>query len=537
MTPSPPVSPSPWAPLAIRIFRWLWIAGLVSNVGTFMHNVGAAWLMTDLTRSPTLISLLQTVYAAPGFLLALFAGALADVMDRRLMLLITQSMMLAVAAALGVLTLTDRVTTTWLLVLTFLLSVGGTLNMPAWTSLTPELVGRELLTPAVALNSIEMNIAQSIGPAIAGVIIAASGPGAVFVINAVSFLGVVIVVACWKRDAPQTTLPAEHLASAMRTGLRYIRHSPDLLRLLARLGLFVLFSSSLSALLPVVARDRLNLTAGGFGLLSAALGVGAVATASVLPRVRTRFGADRSMLIGSVLYGFALVIVSQATNLGVACLGLLLAGGGSIIAMTTAFATFQGVLPAWVRGRGLSVAMLVVWLVTSPAAYAWGVIATNAGVDKALLIAGIGSAIVAVVALGLLSINGMDDVDITPVPLAMPTVALEPAPSDGPVLVTVEWRIDPARAEEFADAMAAVRRLRRRDGAMTWGLFHDLADPGRMLESFSVASWAEHERQHGRSTAGDLEAEGAARSMLVGEGPTVTHLVGAHRSGGGPAAV
>lgn len=236
------------------------------------------------------------------------------------------------------------------------------------------------------------------------------------------------------------------------------------------------------------------------------------------------------MLMGSALYGVALMIVSQASNLGEACIGLFIAGGGSIIAMTTAFATFQGVLPAWVRGRGLSVAMLVVWLVTSPAAYLWGVVASKEGVDTALLVAGVGAVIVAVAAVPLLSISGMDDVDITPVPPAMPLIALEPAASDGPVLVTVEWRIDPARAEEFADAMRRVRRIRRRDGAISWGLFHDLAEPGRMVETFSVASWAEHERQHGRTTVGDAEALAIPRSMLVGDDPTVTHLVGAHGS-------
>ncbi|HQF96365.1 MAG TPA: MFS transporter [Microthrixaceae bacterium] len=248
---SDPTTESAWAPLRITIFRWLWIASLASNVGTFMHNVGASWLMTDLTRSPTLISLLQTVYAAPGFLLALPAGALADVVDRKKLLVASQSFMLAVATTMGVLTLTDRITTTWLLLLTFLLSVGGTVNMPVWTSITPEVVPRDELPQAVALNSISSNLAQSVGPAVAGLLIAASGSGAVFLVNAASFVGVVVVVSSWRREAPVTTMPAEHIWSAIRTGLRFTRHSPSLLVLLGRLALFVLFSSSLSALLPL----------------------------------------------------------------------------------------------------------------------------------------------------------------------------------------------------------------------------------------------------------------------------------------------
>jgi len=527
----PEVAPqSAWAPLRITVFRWLWIAGMVSNIGTFMQNVGAAWLMTDLTRSPTLISLLQTAYAVPGFLLALVAGALADVVDRRRLLLVTQTFMFAVAAVLGLLSITDQVTTTSLLFLTFLLSVGGTLNMPAWVSLTPELVPREQLTQAVALNSISMNIAQSIGPAIAGVLIAVAGTGAVFMANAVSFLAVVGVVAVWKREPQQTTMPAEHITAAIRTGIRYVAHAPALITLLARLALFILFSSSLAALLPVVARNRLGLSAGGFGLLSASLGVGAIAMASQLPRARARLSADQMVLAGSALFGVALMIVAQSTTLLVACIGLALGGAGSIVAMTTVFATFQAVLPSWVRGRGLAVAMLTVWLVTAPASYGWGSLASDRGVSTALTIAAIGVLATALLAAPFLRIGGLADVDLTPVPTALPVMVLEPAGSDGPVLVTVEWRIDPADTDRFAEAMAPIRRQRRRDGAMTWGLFHDVTDPGRMIESFSVASWAEHERQHERTVAGDGEGQAAARALLVGsDAPLVTHLIGTHR--------
>lgn len=526
---SDPTTESAWAPLRITIFRWLWIASLASNVGTFMHNVGASWLMTDLTRSPTLISLLQTVYAAPGFLLALPAGALADVVDRKKLLVASQSFMLAVATTMGVLTLTDRITTTWLLLLTFLLSVGGTVNMPVWTSITPEVVPRDELPQAVALNSISSNLAQSVGPAVAGLLIAASGSGAVFLVNAASFVGVVVVVSSWRRDTPVTTMPAEHIWSAIRTGLRFTRHSPSLLVLLGRLALFVLFSSSLSALLPLLARTRLQVTAGGFGLLEASLGVGAVAMASVLPKVRKRLGPDGVILFGSIVYGAGLALVAQATSLGPAVLGLLIVGAATISVMTMVFATLQGILPAWVRGRGLAVAMLVVWLITSPAAYGWGALAQAAGVRTALTVAAAACAAAALVAARPLRIGGFTDVDITPVPPTMPLLACPPAPLDGPVLVTVEWRIDPSDTEAFTEAMAPIRRRRRRDGAMSWGLFRDIERPDRMLESFTVASWAEHERQHGRAIAADVEAEAAAHAFLTHGPPVVTHLVATRR--------
>lgn len=387
-----------WSPLRIVIFRWLWIAGTVSNIGTFMHTVGAAWLMTELTRSPTLISLLQTVWAAPGFLLALPAGALADVLDRRKLLLASQGSMLVVATTLGALTLTDRVTTTSLLVLTFVLSCIATVNMPAWTAITPEVVPPDELPQAVALNSVGSNLAQSLGPAAAGIIIAAAGPGAVFLVNAASFVGVVTVVGSWRRVAPQRTMPAEHVGAAILTGLRYTRASRPLLTLLGRIAVFVAFSAALMALLPVLARTRLGVTAGEFGLLEASLGVGAVVTAAVLPRIRRRVGPDGLLLAAGLVFSGGLAVVARSRSLPLSCGGLAVIGGASISVLATVFATVQQVLPEWILGRGLAVAMLTVWLVTSPVAYGWGALATSVGVSTALTVAAIGSAVAVLLA-------------------------------------------------------------------------------------------------------------------------------------------
>jgi MFS family permease len=521
---------SAWAPLRIRVFRWLWIAGLVSNLGTYMHNVGASWLVTELSRSPTVVALLQTVYAAPGFLFALIAGALADVVDRRKLLIGIQVVMLAAAAALGALTLTDHATVLWLLSLTFVISVGGTFNMPPWTSLTPEVVSRAELGPAVALNSVAGNIAQSVGPALAGVVIAAAGPGAVFVVNAVSFLAVVVVLASWRREPPLTSLPAEHIGAAVRSGARYLRNSPALLVGLARLGAVVAFTSAVPALLPVLARRRMGASAGQFGLLEASLGVGAVAMAVGLPKARAALGPDGVLLGGSLLAAAGMALAAGATGVGMGCLGLAVMGAGQITAMTTIFADYTGALPDWVRGRGLAVAMLVVWIVTSPFAVVWGAVATATSASSSILIAAVGLAASAVVLAPVARIGPMAGGDATPVPTTLEVTAAAPCPDDGPVLVTVEWDVDPARVAEFAEAMRPIHRQRRRDGAIRWGLYEDVERPGRMLESFEVASWAEHERQHGRSTAGDAEHQAAARSMLLdGREPVVTHLVAPRR--------
>jgi hypothetical protein len=381
----------------------------------------------------------------------------------------------------------------------------------------------------VALNSVEGNIAQSVGPAVAGLIIAAAGQGAVFLVNAASFLAVIGVLVAWRRRPPVTTLPAEHIGSAVRSGLRYVRHSPPLLVGLGRLGGLVLFTSALPALLPILARNRLDATPGQFGLLEAAVGVGAVAMALVLPVVRAKIGPDGVLLVGSILAAGGLGVVAASTDVWVACGGLLFLGAGQISGMSTLFAGYQAALPGWVRGRGLAVAMLTVWIVTSPAAIVWGAVASASSPSLSLGVAAVGLAATALLLAPVAKVGPMEGGDVTPLPTTLEPAAAAPCPDDGPVLVTVEWRIDPADAAAFAEAMRPIGRQRRRDGAYRWGLYQDVGQPGRMLESFEVASWAEHERQHGRSTAGDAEAQAPARAMLVDGDPVVVHLVAPQR--------
>jgi hypothetical protein len=400
--------------------------------------------------------------------------------------------------------------------------------MPPWSSITPEVVPRDILLPAIALNSVSGNVAQSLGPALAGVIIAAAGPGAVFIVNAASFTAVVAVVWAWKRETPVTTLPAEHIGSAVRSGIRYVVHSPQLILVLVRVGVVVAFTSALAALLPILARTHMHASAGQFGLLEASLGVGAVAIAVVLPRLRKLIGTDGLILAGSLLGGAGLIIVAASTAVALACVGLAIAGAGQLTAMTTLFAAYQGVLPAWVRGRGLAIVMLIVWVVTSPMAVVWGAIASAGSATVSVAIAGVGLIASGFLLAPFIRVAKMDQDDVTPMPTMLDLSTCEPAPTDGPVLVTIEWRIDPARVDEFAEAMRPVHRLRRRDGAIRWGLYEDVVRPGHMLESFEVASWAEHERQHGRATAADALAQQPARAMLIDGDPMVTHLVAPH---------
>ena len=386
-----------WAPLRVRVFRTLWIAGVVSNVGTYMHNVGAGWAISELTSSATKVSLLQTMWTAPGFLVALPAGALADAVDRRKLLLITQYAAIGIAAILAAMAATDRLGVASLLVLTFALSVALTLAAPAFMSLTPELVEPSMLTQAVGLNSVSMNLAQAAGPALAGLVIAAVGPSAVFAVNALSFLGIVIVV--WSYRAPTTREPAtEPLLTAMLTGVRYIASSRQLRTLVARVVVSLVVGASLVALLPLIARRELKVDAGGFGALSAALGIGAVIAVSLLPRFRHRLSVNLLVVGAAVVWSVGAVLLATTHSLLVACAGIGLAGAANMTTLTSLFGMYQALLPAWVRGRGSSVAMLAVWLGTSLGSVGWGYLGSVVGIAQALLVAAAVNVVVGLVA-------------------------------------------------------------------------------------------------------------------------------------------
>jgi MFS family permease len=522
----PATRPNTWAPLRHAFFRNLWLAGLVSNLGTFMHTVGAAWTVTELSSSPTVVSLVQTAWTVPGFALALLAGALADVLDRRRLIIVTQLGSAAIAAALGVLELTNTLDVPLLLALTFALSTAGTLAAPAFMALTPDLIPRDQLPSALGLNSISMNVAQSAGPALAGLLIALAGPGAVFVANAVSFVGVMVVLQSY-RPAATESLAAEHVAAAVRTGVRYFRNSPRLQVLAARLVLSLTVTSALLALLPVVARTRLDAGAAAFGVLSAAGGLGAVAAVWVLPRASARWSPDIVAVGAAATWSVGTAVFASTRSMPIAASGLALAGAGSMATMNVVFSMYTMSLPSWVRGRASSVAMLVVWLGASVGAVGWGAMASALGSRTTLTIAACAHSAVTAVAAFALRLGPRQTVDTTPVSWAMPEMQLPPEPEAGPVKVTVEWRIDPTRVDDFAEAMRPVRRQRQRDGGYNWGLFHDLEDPGRLVESFVVTTWAEHERQHHRSIAADADEQAAARALLVGDGPVVHHLIAA----------
>ena len=522
---------STWSPLRQPVFRALWIASAVSSIGTWMHDVGAAWLMTSLSPSPFLVALMQAASSLPFFLLALPAGAIADVVDRRRMLLFTQAWMLVVAALLGVLTVTG-ITTPWiLLALTFALSIGSSMNMPVWQAIVPELVAKEELSSAVTLSGIVVNLSRSIGPAVAGMVIAAAGTaaagtGAVFLLNAASFVGVMLVVYHWQRTPKNSALPAERFMGAIQAGVRYARYAPLFQTVLIRTAAYILFASALFALLPLLGRRELGLDALGYGIILGFWGIGGLAGAFILPKVRQKASIDHLVAGASVLMGAMMLLLASLRNFYLVCGVMLLVGIASLTVMVSLSVSAQTAVPTWVRARAIATQMLVFQGCIALGSLLWGAIAQRTGISTALTTAAIGL-IVSVVLTTRFRLRCTEKLDLTAsLHWNQPMHAFEPCPNDGPVLVTMEYRIDPANAEEFTKAMQALSLIRRRDGAIQWGLFHDLSDPGRFVETAVVESWAEHKRQFERVTNADRAIEERARAFHIGnEPPKVSQMI------------
>ena len=526
MSPAEPTHPSAWTPLRQPLFRALWLASVASNIGTWMQNVGAAWLMTSLAPSPTLVALVQAATSLPVFLIALPAGAIADLVDRRRLLLATQGWMLVAATLLGILTIFEVMTPWLLLILTFALGLGAAMNAPAWQAITPELVGDSELRAAVTLNGVGYNVARAVGPALGGVIVALLGTGAVFILNALSFLGVMIVLYRWPRVAQASALPVEDVFGAMRAGVRYVRHAPSVQTVLLRTGAFIIGGGALWALLPLVARNELALDATGYGVILGCLGAGAVAGGLFLPRIQSRLSTDALLASAILLFALATAGPVYAPHFVLLCAVMLFGGVAWIAIMSTFNVAAQVTVPGWVRARALAVYGIVAQGGMAISSAFWGVVAERLSLSMTLLCAAATLA-TSLVAIFWYRLKLEAEVDLSPSPhWPEPVLSSEPSPAAGPVLITIDYTIDTARAADFAVAMCGLRLLRLRDGAYRWGLYNDSAIPTRFVETFVVESWAEHLRQHERVTVADREVESAALAFHVGPtSPTVTHLI------------
>jgi len=504
----------------------LWIASVVSNIGTWMHEVGAGWLMTSLSPTPLMVALVQAATSAPVFLLALPAGALADIVDRRRYLITSQVWMLFAAAILGVLTLAGMTTAPILLAFTFALGIGTAMMMPAWGAITPELVQRPELPAAIGLNTIGMNVSRSVGPALAGLIVAAAGSGVVFILNALSFLAVIAALLIWKRAPKESELPAERVIGAIRAGLRYARHSPELRAVLTRGAAFFVFASASWALLPLIVRQELKRGPSTYGFFLACLGAGAIGGALLLPRLHARVSRDRIVAGATGLYSIAMLALAHSGNVFAAGAAMLLTGVAWICVVSSLMTAAQTALPGWVRARGLALFWVVFTGGMAAGSVIWGQVASWIGIPYALTVSAVG-ALLGIAATWQYRIGRHDADDRSPsVHWPIPMLADDVESDRGPVMVTVEYRIDLARAHEFAQIMHQMRRIRRRDGAFMWELFNDIEQPDRMVECFMVESWLEHLRQHERTTVADRKIIEKARAFHLGSDlPKVTHMV------------
>jgi MFS family permease len=517
-------SSSLWRPLRVSTFRNLLLADVVSDIGAFMQNVGAAWLMVSLGAGPIYVALTQTASSLPYLLLALPAGSAGDIFDRRKLVLATESWMMGVALLLAGLTIAGFMSPWLLLVLTFALSAGDAFETPTWRAILPELVSKDDLAAASALNGIEFNLARAVGPALAGVLISVAGVATAFVANFVSFFGVILVVARWKRPIRKQTAPPETLTGATVAAIRYVRHSPAILTVVIRTGIVMFFSSALFALLPTVARS-LNATAIGYGILLGCFGAGAIGGALIMQSARARWSTEVVVSTGVAIFGLVIVTISGLHGLSTLALVMFVGGAAWVTFISLITALVQNLAPDWVRARVLAIFILVYQGSFALGSAAWGVVAQRAGIRIALVCAGVGT--IGSLMFVLFARLPESTADLSPWNHWRMPVVVREATADlqqGPVLVTVEYTVISEHEAEFVEAIHQYERIRRRDGAYRWGIYRDTEATDRYLEIFLVNSWAEHMRQHERQTQADRELE-QRLSSCVADDPKVHHLI------------
>jgi MFS family permease len=516
------------APFRHKVFAVIWIATVVSNIGYWMSNVASGWLMTSLNPHPLIVSMVQVANSLPMFLFAIPAGALVDIVDRRRFLIFGESSITITSAVFAALVWLHLVTPVTLLLFTFIVTVGSAMTAPAWAAVVSLLVPKQDLPAAIAANSVGINVSRAVGPALGGVLVGALGIAVPFWLDAFSNIGVIAALIWWR--APQRSgrrLAPEAFGTAVRTGLRHARYNAHLAATLFRTIGFFLFGSAYWALLPLVARGQIAGSPELYGILLGAIGASAVGGAFLLRRLRATLGADRLLAAATLGTAAATAMFAVAHEPVMAVAASLIAGVSWIAAVSCLNVSAQVALPEWVRGRGLAMYVTVMFGALTIGSAIWGELAAVAGLRAALLVAAVG-AIVAIPLTWQWKLQTGANVDFSPsMHWPAPVTTHEIEPDRGPVLVTVEYRIDPKNREPFLHLLARYSKGRRRDGAYDWGIFEDPAVEGRFIETFRTDSWLEHLLQHQRVTKADETLERAVRRFQIGEGPITTHLVSA----------
>lgn len=515
------------SPLANAVFRNFYLGSIGAALGYTMQATISAWLMATLTTSALMVALVQSASTAPTLLFGLVAGTLADIVDRRRVIIVTQIVLFAASLVLGFAALIGIIGPASLLFLTFLVGAGFTFYLPAQQASINELVSRDELSRAVALGSVAFNVARALGPALAGAIAAALSSGSALVVGA--FFFVPMFIAMRRTRPPEVALPGvpERLLSGVMIGLRYVRHSAPMRALVLRNLSFSVCASAFWALLPVIARDQLGLGAGGFGLLSASFGLGAILGALSIPGLLHQRTMNDVVTSGGMLWALAMLVVALTVNTFLALIGAACAGAAWVYVFASLSAGTQSSAPAWVRARAVSMNLVATQGCLAIGSAFWGAVASGVGTRWAL-----GASAVAVLILQWLlrrvQVAMGQEADVVPgVRLPELAIAAEPLPDDGPVLIQLEYRIDATNRDAFLKAIAKVGPTRRRNGATSWRVFRDVGEEGRFVERYVIASWAEYVRLRSRMTMADSQLQQRVAELQRADVPIrVSRLIG-----------
>jgi len=521
-------APSALSPFRYPVFRSIWIASLLSNFGSLIQSVGASWMMLSIAPSPDMVALVQASVSLPIMLLSLVAGAMADNMDRRRVMVFAQIVMLSVSLTLSICTWLGLVGPWTLLLFTFAIGCGAAFFAPAWQASVGDMVPRVEVPGAVALNSMGFNIARSVGPAIGGAIVAAAGAAAAFGVNAASYIALLFVLARWKRPPRTSALPNETLGIAMAAGLRYVAMSPHIRTVLLRAAVFGLGASSILALLPVVAK---HLVSGGpltYGLLLGAFGVGAVTGALGAARLRDLLSTEAIVRWAGCIMALAAALVAVSTFMVATMAALLLAGAGWVLSLSTFNVSVQLSAPRWVVARALALYQMAAFGGLAAGSWLWGELAADLTIEASLLISA-GVVLIGVVIGRWAPLSQAGALNLDPLRSQMWNAPSTSVPVDertGPVVITVEYLIDESDVDEFLGAMNERRRMRRRDGARNWRLLRDLSDPRLWIERYETPTWLDYIRLNNRATQDDAAVPTRLRELHRGtEGPRVRRRI------------
>ena len=518
-----------WSVLSEKLYRILWITNVIAFIGTWIHELSVSWLMTSLTDSPLLVSLVQTAVNFPFFLLSIPAGALADTVDKKKLITVTRIIMLTGALGIAVLTLLNIANPATILIFTLFISFGASLNAPVGQSVVPELVPEKKIPDGITLVAVGFNIARIIGPALGGIIIGLVGPGFTFLINAFLFSTILVSLRSWKYKAKLRPLPADQLIGAMKTGIKFTQNAPKVKVVLIQIAIFSFFASCLLSFIPLIARSRLGLGPYGFGMLYGCFGIGGLMGATLLPQIRKLVSLNRLVVLSRACFAVIIAAISISNQFVFIAALLFLAGFIWIILISTYNIAIQSIIPEWVRGRVVSVYMLAFFGFMACGSAVWGFTATIIGIPLTLQVAA------AFIIIGILitikyKISTGEGIDFSLIryktwPQNYASSIIQTM-EEGPVIIQVEYRINPEKAAEFLEVMSSVKSIRLRDGAYRWDLLKDINNPQHYIESFIVVSWMEHLRQHARRTVTGNTIIEKAHSFHVGSMPVkVRHFL------------